>query len=169
MPALDIHPACSMFGLIFFPDRAKGLGELLRVLRPGGRAVVSSWVPANRVPVLEEIWSVLGAAIPDAPYRRTVPPLGDSSEFRGELVRAGFEAVEVHEVQHALEEPSAVHYWRMLERTTPPVLALREAVSPEQWTELSAKIAERLESRFGSDPHQVPLIALLGKGVRPGA
>ena len=34
--------AFSMFGLMFFPDRAKGFRELCRVLVPGGRAVVSS-------------------------------------------------------------------------------------------------------------------------------
>ena len=34
-----------MFGLMFFPDRAKGFAELFRVLRPGATAVVSSWAP----------------------------------------------------------------------------------------------------------------------------
>src|SRR5688572_30595973 len=37
--------AFSMFGLMFFPDRARGFAELLRVLKPGGVAVVSSWAP----------------------------------------------------------------------------------------------------------------------------
>src|SRR5262245_7747216 len=35
--------AFSLFGLMFFPDRARGFAELRRVLVPGGRAVVSSW------------------------------------------------------------------------------------------------------------------------------
>src|SRR5512146_2611813 len=33
----------SMFGLMFFPDRAKGFAELRRVLAPGARAVIATW------------------------------------------------------------------------------------------------------------------------------
>ena len=35
--------ACSMFGLIFFPDMDAGLRELARVVRRGGRLGVSCW------------------------------------------------------------------------------------------------------------------------------
>jgi ubiquinone/menaquinone biosynthesis C-methylase UbiE len=35
--------AFSMFGLMFFPERILGFRELLRVLLPGGVAVVGSW------------------------------------------------------------------------------------------------------------------------------
>ncbi|WP_245664735.1 class I SAM-dependent methyltransferase [Nocardia grenadensis] len=44
----EFDAAFSMFGLMFFPDRARGFAELFRVLRPGGVAVVSSWAPADR-------------------------------------------------------------------------------------------------------------------------
>ena len=166
-PSDTFDAAFSMFGLIFFPDRSRGFGELRRVLRAGGRAVVSSWVPADRVPILLEIWTTLAAEIPDAPYKRTHPVLGTPNEFRAELEQVGFAAVEVHEVQHLLEMESAVEYWHTLERSTPPILAAREAVSPERWTELSDFIANRLEARFGAGPYKVPLTALLGVGTCP--
>jgi SAM-dependent methyltransferase len=37
--------AFSIFALIFTPDPARAAGELLRVLRPGGHAVVTTWTP----------------------------------------------------------------------------------------------------------------------------
>jgi SAM-dependent methyltransferase len=41
--AFDI--AVSIFGVIFAPDAERAFGELVRVLRPGGRAFVTAWLP----------------------------------------------------------------------------------------------------------------------------
>jgi len=165
-PDATYDAALSLFGLIFFPDRARGLAELRRVLRQGGRVVLSSWVPADRVPVISDVWAVLAAEIPASPYSRVRPPLGDPAEFRAELEGAGFQEVEIHEVRHDLEVPSVVEYWRALERSTPPLLAAREAVEPARWAELSTRIASALVARFGGGPQRVPLLAFLGVGTR---
>jgi ubiquinone/menaquinone biosynthesis C-methylase UbiE len=166
-PDAQFDAAFSLFGLIFFPDRARGLAELRRVLRPGGRAVVSSWVPADRAPVIADVFAVLAAELPDLPYTRVRPALGDPETFRAELTQAGFVAVEVHEVQHVLEAASVLEYWRSLERSTPPLLAIQESLPASRWAELSGAIARRLEARFGSGPVGVPLMAFLGAGTRP--
>ena len=39
--------AFSIFGLMFFPDRNKGFREIMRTLKPGGRAAITSWAPVS--------------------------------------------------------------------------------------------------------------------------
>src|SRR6187431_1992602 len=57
----------SLFGLMFFPDRPRGFAELHRVLRPGGVALVSSWVSAELSPLMRLMFGALAAADPNMP------------------------------------------------------------------------------------------------------
>ena len=50
----------SIFGVIFVSDPARAMAEVARVLRPGGRAYVTAWVPAGPI---NDMLTVLGRAI----------------------------------------------------------------------------------------------------------
>jgi len=39
----------SVFGVIFAADAARALGEFRRILRPGGRALLTAWIPAGPI------------------------------------------------------------------------------------------------------------------------
>lgn len=163
-PDASFDVACSLFGLIFFPDRGRGLAELRRVLRPGGRAVLASWVPASEAPVIAEVWGTLAAELLDLPYTRVRPALGDPETFRAELAAAGFVAIEVERIEHGLEVPSVLDYWAALQRSTPPLIAVRESVPETRWTELSARVGAALTARYGDGPVRVGLRAFVGGG-----
>lgn len=41
--------ALSVFGIIFAPDAERAFAEMMRVLRPNGRALLSVWIPAGPI------------------------------------------------------------------------------------------------------------------------
>lgn len=166
LPDASFDAAFSMFGLIFFPDRARGFRELLRVLRPGGRAVVSSWRPFVHVPPIKAAFDFLVELMPELPFGKSKAPLGEPEEFEAELRDAGFTAVEVHSVAHASTASSPAAFWHSMARSTAPFLLLRRRIGEERWNDLSDKILARMTERFGTGPLEVEMQALLGTGTK---
>jgi SAM-dependent methyltransferase len=156
--------AFSMFGLMFFPDRGAGFRELRRVLRPGRRAVVSSWAPLDGAFAL--VMDGIRAMLPDLPFGDGKGPLSDPSEFKRELATAGFRDVAVHTVMHPQTVPSLPEFWGVVQRTTAPVVLLRRKLGEEQWADVSRGVFDRLRGALGEGPVEVSGVARLGVGVK---
>ena len=158
--------AFSMFGLMFFPDRARGFGELRRVLRSGGRAVVSSWTPLDGIPFFKELFAKLQAELPHLPLGGSKMALSSPDEMRGEMASAGFREVVVHRVAHT-EPPATIDgVWERLGRSMAPLVLLRKNLGEEAWTRLGVSVRERLVECFGMNSEPITLIANVGVGVR---
>jgi ubiquinone/menaquinone biosynthesis C-methylase UbiE len=160
----------SMFGLMFFPDRAAGFRELLRVLRPGGRAVISSWAPLDQVPVfaatmaaLSELTSPPGAA-PSGPP--PVFPLTNAESCRAEMTGAGFRDVVVHTVEGGFEFASIPEMIASFGRSSAPVALARERLGAAEWPAVERQLIERVERAFGPGHQRIAMPALLTLGVR---
>jgi ubiquinone/menaquinone biosynthesis C-methylase UbiE len=79
------------FGLMFFPDRPRALGEMWRVVAPGGRIAVAVWDTLEHTPayaafvaLLEEVAGAEAANALRAPFA-----LGDRDELAALIERAG--------------------------------------------------------------------------------
>jgi SAM-dependent methyltransferase len=160
----DYDAAFSMFGLMFFPDRGRGFAELRRVLRRGCRAVVSSWVPLSRVPLLAATFASLRTHVPDLPPPPATFPLSTPDDFRAEMVAAGFRDVAIHEVVRSNSAPSVVDVWAMFQRSNAPIAMTAKRLGPA-WPAIAALIEADLLARFGAGPQTEIMPALLGVGT----
>lgn len=161
----EFDAAFSMFGLMFFPDRARGFAELYRVLKPSAMAVVSSW--ATFEGILASLMSALREVLPDIPFGTGKGPLADPQEFAQELRAAGFQDVKITPHTHTLEADSAAAVWAQSQRSTAPIVLLRKRLGESKWTEVTRNVVGRLEAEYGTGRVQVRTTAYLGSGRKP--
>jgi ubiquinone/menaquinone biosynthesis C-methylase UbiE len=159
--------AFSMFGLMFFPDRAAGFKELLRVLVPGGVGVISSWLPMERFPMLAEIFATLRQLLPGLPLGGEKAPLVSGEEIVAEMQAAGFVSVAVEEVSATAEAPSLDEAWTFMFRGSPPLALVRKGTGEEAWTKIEQGIVAALRHKYGTGPQKLTMTANLGLGRKP--
>ncbi len=158
--------ACS-FALMLFPDRAKGFSELRRVLRPGGRAVVSGWAGPDRFELFGLFLDAMRAAFPDMPPPPAPPPvfsLADSAEFKRLMQGGGFRDVDIESIPRELEVAGADDLWGMLTTGAPPVKLLLDRVGPAGRDKLRDTLAGIISQRYGSGPIRLTNTATVGSG-----
>jgi ubiquinone/menaquinone biosynthesis C-methylase UbiE len=107
-PDASFDAAVSTFGIMLFPDWQLGLREMARVLRPGGRAAMTTWADPDGAAVNLLLVDVRRSLFPDL---EAVPPpggmrvLADAERLRSALKLAGFRDVLVKQVSHAFLLP----------------------------------------------------------------
>ena len=159
--AFDI--GVSMFGLMFFPDRAKGFAELRRVLRPGGQALVSSWASAGRSPLMQAVITALAdddePATPPLPSGLEVPEI-----FEREMTDAGFRGVRVLPVTRAVDVVNIEDFWRDTVRGTAPLAMFKQSVDAGEWAAIEKRAVARLRASVGPTPTALASTAWLATG-----
>jgi SAM-dependent methyltransferase len=158
--------AFSLFGLVFFPDRARGFAELRRILRPGGRAVVSSWQPAERSRLLVTLFTAVQQALPPGTATPSQPPpLGTEEACRAEM-EPWFADVQVHPVSTHVPFDSVDVLWGSMQRSMPPIVLMREHHGEQAWAPIAERVRALLGKSLGRGPVTLDLHAFLTVGVR---
>jgi ubiquinone/menaquinone biosynthesis C-methylase UbiE len=111
--ALDFDDASfdavvSQFGLMFFQDKPRAIGEVLRVLRPGGRFAIAVWDSHDRVPGYAALSKLLGRMFGDEAAESLGAPhsLGDTEVLSSLFSAAGAPDVQIETLDGTARYPS---------------------------------------------------------------
>ncbi len=157
----------SMFGLMFFPDRHRGFCELKRVVKPGGKVVVSSWLPLDKVPAMAAIFQALSNQMPPSSAAPPKFPLVAAQDYHDEMGAAGYVDITVEQATFSLEAPDTATLWRGMQKTLAPAALMRARLGPVAWPAVSAAILADMTAAIGLGPQIVPMAAWLAMGTVP--
>lgn len=129
----------SVFGVMFAAPAADAVAELLRVVRPGGRIVVTSWIPRGGLDALAGLARRALAPNPDAPPRTD---WGDP-----DVVRSLFAPVpvEISEEDLVFTRDSARAWVDDQFAEHPMWLGLAEQLEPDRFAQLREESIAALE------------------------
>lgn len=116
--------AASQFGVMLFPDLQRGLSEMVRVTKPGGKVLVVAFGPFPEVEFVSFFLQGVRSANPDAPGpppNQPLPPfrLADPSRMRREMVTAGLSDVHIDTINHHVPFKSARDLWETTSVSNP--------------------------------------------------
>jgi ubiquinone/menaquinone biosynthesis C-methylase UbiE len=150
------------FGLMFFPDKAAGIGEAFRVLRPGGTYLFNVWDVMARNPIARITHETVASFFPsDPPSFYTVPfSLHDPEPVRTLLGQAGFGQVTWTHLEKTGSSPSAAEAATGVIEGNPILGAIMDRRA-EALDEIKQAVAARIAAELGDHPVRIPLRALV--------
>lgn len=156
------------FGLMFLPDKAAGIGEAFRVLKPGGHYIFNVWDALTHNPVARIAHETLVSFFPDDPPRFYSVPFG-LHEVRAVvawLESAGFREVEWETLAKVGLSPSAAEAALGLIEGN-PIRAEIMSRRPDAVEAIREAVARNLAEELGDRPVRCPLRAHVLRGRKP--
>lgn len=160
--------AFSIFGLMFFPDRGKGFREVLRTLKPRGRAAITSWAPVSDSTAMQMIFGAMQVAFPKKPEATSTKILNleEPDNFRMEMQQAGFVDVAITPFDGTWQVDNIETFLDSMVRGSAPIATLKHQLGEQVWAEKRAVMQAYLMDKLVDLPVTLNSRAWIGTGSK---
>ncbi len=159
------------YGIIHVPDPETAMQEMLRVLRPGGRAAMSVWdnevSPTGLGLVYQAVhdYANLDIALPHGP---NIFQFGSLKSMSDALSAVGFANIEATNFAQSWQVKSGKQFLDAVHEGTVRTRAVLAAQTPEVIAKIAASFEQALAGMRTSDGgFNVPMPAIIGSGAKP--
>lgn len=147
----------SQNGVSLFPDLPRGLAEMVRVTKAGGRVLVITFGPLEKVEFITFFLAAIKAVVPGFTGLPADPPplpfqVADPAVLHQRLVAAGLTDVRVETTSWAMPFRSGTHFWDTMLASNPIAGSLTAGLTAEQATEVKRTLDGMLRERSGGEP-----------------
>jgi ubiquinone/menaquinone biosynthesis C-methylase UbiE len=164
--SIDLVVCC--FGYMFAENKVKAFSEALRVLRPGGSLLLTTWGKleyngASHV-FRKTVKSYLGDSVP--PMFQIPFSMNDPQIIKEQLHAAGFSKVEIEEVekQSVCESAKKATYGMVQGGTLYNEIMKR---NPAWVDEIATIVEKELTEKYGASPMVAPMRAIVCQAWKP--
>ena len=148
--------AGSQFGVMLFPDMPRGIGEMARVTKRGGRVLLIVFGDPRKVEFFNFFLGAIRNAVPDFTGPSMDPPplpfqLQDPENVRRELIKAGLRDVRVEGTTEKLEFQSGEQFWNWVINSNPIARNIlgELKLSNEQTVTIQQTLEQMIRKRAG--------------------
>lgn len=146
--------AVSIFGAVLADRSEQAVCEMARVVRPGGRLAITSWVPRGPVSgAIGAIHRIAAHAHADAAPR---PDWSDRAVL--ERVLGPFGEIDISEQALAADPLTHEERWERWARSHPMWIRLRERLEPATWERLREEALEAMRAAQRRDGPESPYL-----------
>lgn len=150
------------FGVMFLPDKAAGMREAARVLKPGGTFLFNVWDSFEFNTVARISHETVGRFFESDPPQFMRMPFGtyEIDPLKAMLIEAGFRDIDISVVPTVSQAPTARHFAIGMVKGNPTVHEVTERATASSEEVIDA-VADAFREAFGDAPFRAPLQAIL--------
>ena len=156
LPDDSFDVAGSQFGVMLFPDAERGIRELARVIKPGGRVLMTVFGTAREIEFFQFFVRAIGVAVPGfAGPPMDPPPLPfqfqNPARLRRSMEAAGLTDVDVDKLAEPLEFRSGEAMWNWIVNSNPLAGAVlgELQLAPQQIATIREALERMVRERAG--------------------